>query len=416
MIRKSALLLDFDNVFSGIWSLDQALGERFATEPVEWLQALTTSFIDAGARRFLTLRCYLNPSGYVVLPQTGERYHFARLRPAFMRAGFEVIDCPALTRANKNAADIRMVLDAIDLLDHRTRYDEFLIASGDSDFTPLLRRIRADDRLTGIISPGNLASAYASLADMILGFDELQALLRPDEANAAVSEPDDAREFVEPNEKLRVRFVEFVSKAYADASKPMNLASLAHATNREVPEAKASKWLGHGTFVSALESLSLPGAAITNQYLWDTDRHLDPASGERLDLPPACLTLVRELSVPPLETAKWTSIFEALARYAVEHDFNLAQSTGWTRDYLTQRGTEVSRKALEYVVRGTQMGGAPLNAVPPPDANAIANAFLGNLIARGLAAAVELSREDEDALAGWMGLAMIDAGHQQGIA
>jgi uncharacterized LabA/DUF88 family protein len=52
-----------------------------------------------------------------------------------------VIDCPPLTSQNKNGADIRMVMDILDALNHQTRFNEFILLSSDADFTPLLTRL-----------------------------------------------------------------------------------------------------------------------------------------------------------------------------------------------------------------------------------------------------------------------------------
>ena len=95
-----------------------------------------------------------------------------------VHAGFDVVDCPPLARGGKNAADIRIVIDAMTLLEHRSRFDEFVIASGDSDFTPLLQRLRTEDRRTTIVSPGFLATAYAASADRVVDYDALQRILR----------------------------------------------------------------------------------------------------------------------------------------------------------------------------------------------------------------------------------------------
>ena len=75
---------------------------------------------------------------------------FPFVRHHFLRAGFEVIDCPPLTAQLKNSSDIRMVMDVRDILTHDTYFDEFIILSGDADFTPVLHRLRAHARRTVI--------------------------------------------------------------------------------------------------------------------------------------------------------------------------------------------------------------------------------------------------------------------------
>lgn len=133
---KSALFVDFDNVYSGLRKLDPASADHFARKPGEWISWLIESLClpehsPAGAkRRVLVRRCYLNPQAY------------QRFRPSFNLAGFEIVDCPALTSEGKTSTDIHMVLDIVDLLQHEAHYDEFIVFSADADFTPVLRKLR----------------------------------------------------------------------------------------------------------------------------------------------------------------------------------------------------------------------------------------------------------------------------------
>ena len=60
--------------------------------------------------------------------------------------GVELIDVPPSTRAGKNSADMRLVIDALELCYARDYIDTFVIASGDSDFCPLTYKLRESDR------------------------------------------------------------------------------------------------------------------------------------------------------------------------------------------------------------------------------------------------------------------------------
>ena len=60
--------------------------------------------------------------------------------------GVEMIDVPPSTRAGKNGADVRLVIDALELAYLREHIDTFVIASGDSDFCPLAAKLRENDR------------------------------------------------------------------------------------------------------------------------------------------------------------------------------------------------------------------------------------------------------------------------------
>jgi hypothetical protein len=177
---RTALYLDFDNVFGGLLKLDPDVAVQFAENPGSWLTRLSASFTLDGPRRWLVLRCYMNPAGSVLHPDTGAgvpRLYFSRFRPFFVRAGFEVIDCPPLSYT-KNAADIRIVVDAVDALGAETAYEEFVIASGDSDMTPLLVRLRRADRRTTIMSPSDAAEAFTAVADRLVDSQQLLELVQ----------------------------------------------------------------------------------------------------------------------------------------------------------------------------------------------------------------------------------------------
>lgn len=288
--RGAAILVDFDNVFTRLWERDVELAIRFASDPARWLKALARPAIGE-TRRWLVARCYLNPSGWVSDPgEPGGRLRFYKLRPAFVNAGFEVIDCPPVTRGAKNAADIRIVIDVLDLLDHRTRFGEFVFVSGDSDFTPLLHRLRCEDRLTAIVAPGGLATAYASVADRVVGFDRLPDMLDiTDEPANACAQP----EPIEPGHDLAAdqrAFSAMVRRRYEDAKTALNLSALSSAVIKVLPNAKASEWFGAATFRRAIMGLALPGARFSQHHLWDEGRHSPPISpdkqGEDLDGPP----------------------------------------------------------------------------------------------------------------------------------
>jgi uncharacterized LabA/DUF88 family protein len=169
---RSALYLDFDNLLSG---LRQGAGPdialRFAENPEAWMARLA----EGRPRRFLVRRCYMNPAGY--LEETdGSRIRYAEFRWAFQAAGFEVVDCPRLTRL-KNGADLRIALDAMDAAYAATHYDEFTLLSTDADFVPLLLRLRARDRLTRLIAHPEVGRIVRAAADEVIGLDRLAGWL-----------------------------------------------------------------------------------------------------------------------------------------------------------------------------------------------------------------------------------------------
>ena len=61
-------------------------------------------------------------------------------------AAFELIEIPHVRQSGKNSADIRMVVDALDLCYTKSHVDTFVIISGDSDFSPLVTKLRENDK------------------------------------------------------------------------------------------------------------------------------------------------------------------------------------------------------------------------------------------------------------------------------
>lgn len=141
----------------------------FAERPGDWLGRLS-ELLGYPDRRWLIRRCYMNPLGSVPDPDPArsQRLRFSSLRSNFTRAGLEVIDCPPLTSRYKTATDMYIVVDAIDALSGPVYYDDFVIVSGDADFTPLLVRLRADDRRIVVLAPSNAAEAFRATADVVV--------------------------------------------------------------------------------------------------------------------------------------------------------------------------------------------------------------------------------------------------------
>ncbi|BAL86937.1 hypothetical protein AMIS_17170 [Actinoplanes missouriensis 431] len=405
---RAALYLDFDNVFSGLIKQDPDVAIRFAKEPAAWLARLTASLTVDGPRRWLVVRCYMNPGGWVPNPdpEAGQpRLYYSQFRPFFVNAGFEVIDCPRLTHT-KNAADIRMVVDAVDALADPVVYEEFVIASGDSDMTPLLVRLRRSDRRTTIVSPSDAAEAFVAVADRLITSQELLELVQgePVETDEEPPEGSSGAEVAETPVSYE-QFRDLVRWRYDAATAPLNLASLAHDLRRQLgPSVDETNWFGFGGFVRGLESLGLAHAKFSNHFVWDESRHDPPeSSGGSGPAPEPVGRLSALLSLPRLPKEMWPAVYRALADYAAEHHFNLTEATRWARDRLAEQGVDVSRASIAFVTRGTAFGGAPLYRQPPPVAEEIATAFADNVLNRAEAASIALTDEEAAEVRAWLG-------------
>ena len=288
--RLTALFIDFDNIYISLLSRDRFAATHFATNPVAWTSALlagglSTSSIDNGGivprRRMIIARVYGNP-----VLKNKDRSSFAYVRNHFMHAGYEVIDCPPLTNQLKNGSDIRMVLDMRDWLDHNPRVDEFVIMSGDSDFVPILLRLRAHDRRTMIYGGLQTAKSYTSLADEIITEDALVSFLhesagRPvPKISAATS---DKQVCVDPLVEARREIIEEVAKIVEASDKPVSMELLATSVRNTVGLKRTidTKWAGHGQFSLLLaQALSQEfKLSSTPPYMvWHKKLHKEPAA------------------------------------------------------------------------------------------------------------------------------------------
>ncbi len=89
-------------------------------------------------------------------------------------AAFELIEIPHVRQSGKNSADIRMVVDALDLCYTKSHVETFVIISGDSDFSPLVSKLRENNK--AVIGCGVKSSAsdlLVSNCDEFIYYDDL---------------------------------------------------------------------------------------------------------------------------------------------------------------------------------------------------------------------------------------------------
>jgi len=89
-------------------------------------------------------------------------------------AAFELIDIPHLRQSGKNSADIRMVVDALDLCYTNAHVDTFVIISGDSDFSPLVSKLRENAKMViGVGVKNSTSDLLISNCDEFIYYDDL---------------------------------------------------------------------------------------------------------------------------------------------------------------------------------------------------------------------------------------------------
>lgn len=248
---KTALFVDFDNIYLSLRRSDPRAAERFATQPQRWLSWLAAGRHrargdDGGEAprpaegRLLVRRCYLTPTS------------FGSYRSYFTRGGFTVVDCPPLTSRGKNSADIVMVMDMLDALEHQTRFDEFVILSGDADFTPLLLRLRAHDRRTAILTNEITAAAYRAATDTPIGQDDfMEEALGIVDDDGAAAQPSELMQ--DGNGMDLAPVAERVVEALRDSG-PASIGALVPVF-QQFPAFANSHWFGAGSLRRLCERL-----------------------------------------------------------------------------------------------------------------------------------------------------------------
>jgi uncharacterized protein (TIGR00288 family) len=149
--RNLALFCDFENV---------ALGVRDAKYPQFNMS--------------LVLERLLLKGNIVVKKAYCDWDRYKDFKPAMHEAAFELIEIPHTRQSGKNSADIRMVVDALDLCYTKDHIDTFVVISGDSDFSPLVSKLRENAKLViGVGVKNSTSDLLMNNCDEFLFYDDL---------------------------------------------------------------------------------------------------------------------------------------------------------------------------------------------------------------------------------------------------
>src|SRR5256886_15145353 len=89
-------------------------------------------------------------------------------------AAFELIEIPHVRQSGKNSADIRMVVDALDLCYTKSHVDSFVVISGDSDFSPLVSKLRENAKtVIGVGVKNSTSDLLIANCDEFIYYDDL---------------------------------------------------------------------------------------------------------------------------------------------------------------------------------------------------------------------------------------------------
>ena len=99
---------------------------------------------------------------------------YKEFKTTMHEAAFELIEIPHVRQSGKNSADIRMVVDALDLCYTKAHVDSFVIISGDSDFSPLVSKLRENNKyVIGIGVKDSTSDLLSANCDEFIFYDDL---------------------------------------------------------------------------------------------------------------------------------------------------------------------------------------------------------------------------------------------------
>ncbi len=149
--QRLALFIDFENI---------ALGVRDAQYKKFDIHLVLQRLIEKG--RIVFKKAYADWTRY------------SEYKREFHEAGIELIDIPQRNYSGKNSADIRMVVDGMDLAASKGHITTFVIVSGDSDFSPLVSKLKENDK--GVIGVGvknSTSNLLISNCDEFIFYEDL---------------------------------------------------------------------------------------------------------------------------------------------------------------------------------------------------------------------------------------------------
>ena len=193
-----ALFCDFENIALGV---RDAQYEKFDIRPV--------------------LERLLAKGSIVVKKAYCDWDRYKGFKAAMHEANFELIEIPHVRQSGKNSADIRMVVDALDLCYTKAHVDTFVIISGDSDFSPLVSKLRENaKKVIGVGVKQSCSDLLITNCDEFIYYDDL---VRDREASRGGQRrerekrsPEEEARRSQKQEERKAKAVEIVTSTFVD--------------------------------------------------------------------------------------------------------------------------------------------------------------------------------------------------------
>ncbi len=198
-----ALFCDFENIALGV---RDAKYEKFDIKPI--------------------LERLLAKGSIVVKKAYCDWERYKGFKATMHEANFELIEIPHVRQSGKNSADIRLVVDALDLCYTKSHVDTFVIISGDSDFSPLVSKLRENAKqVIGVGVKQSCSDLLIANCDEFIYYDDLvrdreaqRSASRRDnrEAQPARRTPEEEAKRREEMDARKTKAVELAAATFAD--------------------------------------------------------------------------------------------------------------------------------------------------------------------------------------------------------
>jgi len=177
----------------------------------------------------------------------------------FHSLGIEMIDIPQTKASGKNSADIHMVVDALDLAYQKPHIDTFAMISGDSDFSPIVSKLKENDkRVIGCGIKSSTSDLLIAGCDEFIYYDDLaraaEKAEKPSPKSRNKKQPDVSPKLEEASAKL-AEIVRSLERDYDTVWGSM----VKQATRRVFPGFN-EEYYGHSSFAGLLEEVAKTGA------------------------------------------------------------------------------------------------------------------------------------------------------------
>jgi uncharacterized LabA/DUF88 family protein len=221
---------------------------------IDFENLVTRTGLDAGSFDLQPALDTLLEKGKVVFRRAyADWTRFAEATQRLHDKGVELVDVPPSTRAGKNGADVRLVIDALELAYLREHIDTFVIASGDSDFCPLAYKLRENDKtVIGMAVRESTSPLFVKACDEFI-------YLRTGGGRRRETPAKDAKDREKPREKVVPDVArESLSAILARATAPVNPSAIKAAIVRREPDFDERDH-GFSSFSRLLEALEKEG-------------------------------------------------------------------------------------------------------------------------------------------------------------